>query len=232
MVVMWGVSTRDQGSRSIAPLVDSDLRPPSATAPLFRRPHAHRPFSQASCASFVACLMRTVLFRRPHAHRPFSQASCAPSFFAGLMRTVLEAQETRGLTRSDDISRLLPSEAAMLARGRQVRSSARRRGRLHPHAHTHTFLPYVREGQPRVAYLCASVRTALQSVASRHFLHPGMVETVWNAAGMSDTLWDGFPLLPPCPSSTGTSRAPPEMGSAPPLLAQACSGHLLGWVPH
>lgn len=28
----------------------------------------------------------------------------------GLLRTVLEAQETRGLTRADDISRLLPSE--------------------------------------------------------------------------------------------------------------------------
>ncbi len=28
---------------------------------------------------------------------------------AGLLRTVLEAQETRGLTRSDDISRLLPA---------------------------------------------------------------------------------------------------------------------------
>ena len=28
----------------------------------------------------------------------------------GLLRTTLEAQETRGLTRSDDISRLLPSE--------------------------------------------------------------------------------------------------------------------------
>lgn len=41
----------------------------------------------------------------------------------GLLRTVLEAQETRGLTRSDDISRLLPSEAATLARGRQVRQS-------------------------------------------------------------------------------------------------------------
>jgi hypothetical protein len=27
---------------------------------------------------------------------------------AGLLRTVLEAQETRGLTRSGDISRLLP----------------------------------------------------------------------------------------------------------------------------
>lgn len=39
----------------------------------------------------------------------------------GLLRTVLEAQETRGLTRSDDISRLLPAEAAMLARGRTVR---------------------------------------------------------------------------------------------------------------
>lgn len=42
---------------------------------------------------------------------------------AGLLRTVLEAQETRGLTRSDDISRLLPAEAAMLARGRLVRQS-------------------------------------------------------------------------------------------------------------
>ena len=34
---------------------------------------------------------------------------------------MLEAQETRGLTRSDDISRLLPAEAALLARGRVVR---------------------------------------------------------------------------------------------------------------
>lgn len=41
----------------------------------------------------------------------------------GLLRTTLEAQETRGLTRSDDISRLLPSEAATLARGRKVRQS-------------------------------------------------------------------------------------------------------------
>lgn len=39
----------------------------------------------------------------------------------GLLRTVLEAQETRGLTRSDDISRLLPAEAALLARGRTAR---------------------------------------------------------------------------------------------------------------
>ena len=38
----------------------------------------------------------------------------------GLLRTTLEAQETRGLTRSDDISRLLPSEAATLARGMTV----------------------------------------------------------------------------------------------------------------
>jgi hypothetical protein len=30
----------------------------------------------------------------------------------GLLRTVLEAQETRGLTRSDDISRLLPAEVS------------------------------------------------------------------------------------------------------------------------
>ena len=28
----------------------------------------------------------------------------------GLLRTVLEQQETRGLTRADDLSRLLPSE--------------------------------------------------------------------------------------------------------------------------
>lgn len=41
----------------------------------------------------------------------------------GLLRTTLEAQETRGLTRSDDISRLLPSEAALLARGRSVRQA-------------------------------------------------------------------------------------------------------------
>ena len=31
----------------------------------------------------------------------------------GLLRTILEAQETRGLTRSDDISRLLPSEVLL-----------------------------------------------------------------------------------------------------------------------
>jgi len=31
----------------------------------------------------------------------------------GLLRTILEQQETRGLTRSDDISRLLPSEVIM-----------------------------------------------------------------------------------------------------------------------
>ncbi|KAL6765729.1 hypothetical protein V8C86DRAFT_2448564 [Haematococcus lacustris] len=41
----------------------------------------------------------------------------------GLLRTVLEAQETRGLTRSGDISRLLPAEAALLARGRSVRAA-------------------------------------------------------------------------------------------------------------
>jgi uncharacterized protein with von Willebrand factor type A (vWA) domain len=41
----------------------------------------------------------------------------------GLLRTVLEAQETRGLTRSGDISRLLPAEAATLARGRRVRQA-------------------------------------------------------------------------------------------------------------
>lgn len=41
----------------------------------------------------------------------------------GLLRTVLEQQETRGLTRADDLSRLLPSEAALLARGRTVRQA-------------------------------------------------------------------------------------------------------------
>uniref|UniRef100_A0A7S0RJC1 VWFA domain-containing protein n=1 Tax=Chlamydomonas leiostraca TaxID=1034604 RepID=A0A7S0RJC1_9CHLO len=41
----------------------------------------------------------------------------------GLMRTVLEAQETRGLCRSGDISRLLPAEAALIARGRTVRAA-------------------------------------------------------------------------------------------------------------
>ncbi|KAL6778245.1 hypothetical protein ACKKBG_A17460 [Auxenochlorella protothecoides x Auxenochlorella symbiontica] len=41
----------------------------------------------------------------------------------GLLRTVLEAQETRGLTRGDDLSRMLPSEAALLARGRTVRQA-------------------------------------------------------------------------------------------------------------
>lgn len=45
---------------------------------------------------------------------------CHPSIHAGLLRTVLEAQETRGLTRSDDISRMLPAEAAHLSRGRTV----------------------------------------------------------------------------------------------------------------
>lgn len=41
----------------------------------------------------------------------------------GLLRTTLEAQETRGLTRSGDLGRLLPAEAATLARGRRVRQS-------------------------------------------------------------------------------------------------------------
>ena len=41
----------------------------------------------------------------------------------GLLRTVLEQQETRGLTRSDDISRLLPGESALIARGRQIRQA-------------------------------------------------------------------------------------------------------------
>lgn len=40
-----------------------------------------------------------------------------------MLRQTLEAQETRGLTRSDDISRLLPSEAATLARGMTVPTS-------------------------------------------------------------------------------------------------------------
>eukprot|EP01025_Chloroclados_australasicus_P045017 TRINITY_DN4906_c0_g1_i1.p1 TRINITY_DN4906_c0_g1~~TRINITY_DN4906_c0_g1_i1.p1 ORF type:complete len:684 (-),score=92.29 TRINITY_DN4906_c0_g1_i1:237-2288(-) len=41
----------------------------------------------------------------------------------GLLRTVLEQQETRGLTRSDDISRLLPAEAALLSKGRTLRQA-------------------------------------------------------------------------------------------------------------
>lgn len=45
-----------------------------------------------------------------------------PSARPGLLRTVLEAQETRGLTRADDISRLLPAEAELLARGKTVGS--------------------------------------------------------------------------------------------------------------
>ena len=38
----------------------------------------------------------------------------------GLLRTVLEQQETRGLTRSDDISRLLPSEVRKYAASEQM----------------------------------------------------------------------------------------------------------------
>eukprot|EP01023_Acetabularia_acetabulum_P040007 TRINITY_DN3866_c0_g1_i14.p1 TRINITY_DN3866_c0_g1~~TRINITY_DN3866_c0_g1_i14.p1 ORF type:complete len:677 (+),score=122.77 TRINITY_DN3866_c0_g1_i14:232-2262(+) len=41
----------------------------------------------------------------------------------GLLRTVLEQQETRGLTRTDDISRLLPSEAVLLSKGRTFRQA-------------------------------------------------------------------------------------------------------------
>ena len=36
----------------------------------------------------------------------------------GLLRSILEQQETRGLCRSDDLARMLPSEACMLAKGR------------------------------------------------------------------------------------------------------------------
>eukprot|EP00887_Chlorella_sp_A99_P000547 scaffold17.g547.t1 len=61
--------------------------------------------------------------------------SCPPAHAAGSGRMLRSRratlppsrrpQETRGLTRSDDISRLLPSEAATLARGRQARTAAR-----------------------------------------------------------------------------------------------------------
>ena len=36
----------------------------------------------------------------------------------GLLRSILEQQETRGLCRSDDLARMLPSEACLLAKGR------------------------------------------------------------------------------------------------------------------
>ena len=39
----------------------------------------------------------------------------------GLLRSVLEAQKTRGLCRSDDLGRMLPSEAALIAKGRTHR---------------------------------------------------------------------------------------------------------------
>ena len=39
----------------------------------------------------------------------------------GLIRSVLEQQETRGLCRSDDLGRMLPAEAALLAKGRTAR---------------------------------------------------------------------------------------------------------------
>ena len=41
----------------------------------------------------------------------------------GLLRTVFEQQETRGLCRSDDLSRMLPAEAALLAKGRTNREA-------------------------------------------------------------------------------------------------------------
>lgn len=41
----------------------------------------------------------------------------------GLLRTVLEAQETRGLTRSDNISSMLPMEATLLAKGQKMRQA-------------------------------------------------------------------------------------------------------------
>ena len=36
----------------------------------------------------------------------------------GLLRSILDQQETRGLCRSDDLARMLPSEACLLAKGR------------------------------------------------------------------------------------------------------------------
>jgi len=39
----------------------------------------------------------------------------------GLLRSILEQQETRGLCRSDDLGRMLPAEAALLAKGRSQR---------------------------------------------------------------------------------------------------------------
>jgi len=62
----------------------------------------------------------------PECHNSFPPSPCVTIhrplllLLTGLLRTVLEAQETRGLTRSDDISRMLPAEAAHLSRGRTV----------------------------------------------------------------------------------------------------------------
>ena len=41
----------------------------------------------------------------------------------GLIRSELEPEETRGLTRSGDLSRMLPSEAHLMASGWHVRGS-------------------------------------------------------------------------------------------------------------
>ena len=42
----------------------------------------------------------------------------------GLIRSELEPEETRGLTRSGDLSRMLPSEAHLMASGWPVRRNA------------------------------------------------------------------------------------------------------------
>lgn len=60
-------------------------------------------FSRSCCAAFVFLRRRA-----PVQHLDMSGRS-------GLLRTVLEAQETRGLTRSDDISRLLPAGVCCVA---------------------------------------------------------------------------------------------------------------------
>ena len=93
--------------------------------------HAHA-LNRAVAALVVSCLCRRIVFAEPARERGGSTGfmcvrmtgSCSVTQGRpGLLRTVLEAQETRGLTRSDDISRLLPSEAANMARGRRVRQS-------------------------------------------------------------------------------------------------------------
>ena len=60
----------------------------------------------------VQCLERCPLLAATRTHNSHSSVLQYLDMRGrpGLLRTILEAQETRGLTRSDDISRLLPSE--------------------------------------------------------------------------------------------------------------------------